>query len=288
MEYHGKTATYVGSVRLKVESLERSLRFYQGVLGFQILKQDQTQATLTTDGQRSILSLVQPANVTPKEGRRAGLYHFAILLPERSDLANMVNHLAKQGVRFGSANHLVSEALYFEDPDANGIEVYSDTDSSTWTWDEDGVSMASIPLDFDDLLKESATQVPAFVLPKETIIGHIHLHVSNLQTAEKFYVKGLGFQVATRFRDSALFLSTARYHHHVALNTWNGVGAPPTPKHSVGLDYYTLLFPTDEARQTAIANLEGIGAAVQRQGGRIMVADPAGNTIELALQEESQ
>ncbi len=283
MEYHGKAATYVESVGLRVENLETSLRFYQDTLGFRVLEQNKTSTKLTADGRRCILSLVQPANVTPKEARRAGLYHFAILLPARSDLANMVNHLAKQRVRFGSADHLVSEAIYFEDPDGIGIEVYSDSDSSTWVWNEEGVEMDSKPLDFDDLLQESVATEPTFVLPKETIIGHIHLHVSNLQEAEKFYTEGLGFEIATRFRDSALFLSTASYHHHIALNTWNGVGAPPTPEHSVGLDYYTLLFPDDGARQKAIASLEGLGWALHSQDERIRVADPSGNTIILAL-----
>ncbi|HKM43623.1 MAG TPA: VOC family protein [Limnochordia bacterium] len=286
MGYHSTSATYVRTVALRVENLERSLRFYHDILGFQILDQDKTGAKLTADGKTVVLSLVQPEGVTPKEGKRAGLYHFALLLPERSNLASMVNNLARQGVRFGSADHLVSEAIYFEDPDGNGIEVYSDTDSATWVWSEEGVKMDSKPLDFDDLLQEDAAQGPTFVLPKKTIIGHIHLHVSNLQEAEKFYTEGLGFEIATRFRDSALFLSTSKYHHHIALNTWNGVGAPPTPEHSVGLDVYTLLFPDEEARQAAISSLERLGAALHSKDGRITVADPAGNNIELAVQEE--
>ena len=124
MTYHSKPATYVGSVRLRVESVERSLRFYQDLLGFKILRQESNSAALTADGKTELLSLVQPEGIKPKQERRAGLYHFAILLPDRSHLAWLVNHLAKGGVRFGSANHLVSEAIYFEDPDGNGIEVY--------------------------------------------------------------------------------------------------------------------------------------------------------------------
>jgi catechol 2,3-dioxygenase len=288
MEYHSKPATYVGSVALRVENLERSLRFYHDVLGFQILEQDKANAKLSADGKKDTVSLVQPAGITPKEKGRAGLYHFALLLPGRSDLASLVHHLARKRVRFGSADHLVSEAIYFEDPDGNGIEVYSDTDSSTWVWHEQGVDMASKPLDFEDLLKEDAALQATFTLPKDSILGHIHLHVSNLPGAEKFYTQGLGFEIVTRYRDSALFLSTNKYHHHVALNTWNGVGAPRTPEHSVGLDFFTLVFPDHRAREKAVASLEGLGTTLRRENGRIVVADPSGNQIELAFQEESK
>lgn len=283
MTYHSKTATFVRSLQLRVDSLHRALQFYQNALGFRILEQDESRARLTADGETSILSLVQPQNVVPKVPRRAGLYHFAILLPTRDDLAHLVRHLAKQGVRFGSADHLVSEAIYFEDPSGNGIEVYADTDPSTWAWDQDGVGMDTKPLDFDDLLGAGVTRDEAFELPEQTIIGHIHLHVSHLQEAETFYVEGLGFDVATRFRDSAIFLSTRRYHHHVALNVWNGVGAPPTLKESVGLDYFTLVYPDEAARKEAIERLTSLGVTVTGDDGKLFVTDPAGNDIELAI-----
>ncbi|NLL43931.1 MAG: VOC family protein [Firmicutes bacterium] len=283
MAYHQKPATYVGSVRLRIANLERSLQFYQQLLGFKILEQDSNSARLTADGKTEILSLIQLEGIMPKQERRAGLYHFAILLPDRSDLAQLVNHLAKGGMRFGSANHLVSEAIYFDDPDGNGIEIYADTPPSTWIWSEAGVDMSSKPLDFDDLLRTSSAQKTPFEMPEQTIIGHIHLHVSNLQDAEKFYTAGLGFEVVHRFRDNALFLSTKKYHHHIAMNTWNGVGAPPTPENSVGLDYFTLIFPTDAARQDAISNLRTLKAAVHVEGEGITVKDPSGNSIKLSL-----
>lgn len=283
MTYHSKPATYVGSVRLRVESVERSLRFYQDLLGFKILRQESNSAALTADGKTELLSLVQPEGIKPKQERRAGLYHFAILLPDRSHLAWLVNHLAKGGVRFGSANHLVSEAIYFEDPDGNGIEVYSDTHPSTWMWSEEGVDMSSIPLDFDDLLQTGRAQKSPFAMPEKTIIGHIHLHVSDLGEAERFYTQRLGFEVVHRYRDSALFLSTQKYHHHVALNTWNGEGAPPTSEDSVGLDCFTLVFPDDAVRQTALADLRRLGADIRTAHEKITVRDPSGNCIELAL-----
>ena len=132
MKFHSKPNTFVGHVKIKVENLDRSLKYYQEVIGFQILEQTKTTAKLTTDGKTSVLSIEQPENVVPKQGRTTGLYHFALLLPQRSDLANIVNHFKENGIRIGSSDHLVSEALYLSDPDGNGIEIYVDRDPSEW------------------------------------------------------------------------------------------------------------------------------------------------------------
>ena len=150
MGFHTKPTTFVGHVKIKVENLERSLKFYQEVLGFDILERTNSTAILTTDGKTSILSLEQPENVIPKQGRTTGLYHFAILLPERSDLANIVVHFVEKGIRFAASDHLVSEALYLDDPDGNGIEIYSDRDPSVWKWDSNEVAMTTIRLDITE------------------------------------------------------------------------------------------------------------------------------------------
>lgn len=152
MGFHSKPTTFVGHVKIMVSNLERSIRFYQEVIGFDILEQTASTAKLTTDGKTSILSLEQPENVIPKQGRTTGLYHFAILLPERSDLANMVIHFAKNSIQFGSSDHLVSEALYLNDPDGNGIEIYADRDPSHWHWEGTEVAMTVDVLDLENLL----------------------------------------------------------------------------------------------------------------------------------------
>jgi catechol 2,3-dioxygenase len=283
MGFHTKPTTFVGHVKIKVEQLERSLPFYKEILGFDILEQTASTAKLTTDGKTSILSLEQPENVTPKQGRTTGLYHFAILLPEQSDLANIVVHLVNKGIRFGSSDHLVSEALYLHDPDGNEIEIYIDRDPSEWNWNGDEVAMAVDPLDFEKLLTFATPDQPWQKMPAETVMGHIHLHVSELNKTEEFYVKGLGMDVVNRFGAQALFLSYGKYHHHVGVNTWNGVGAPAPSDNSVGLESFTLIFDNEETRKQAVTNLKQIGAEVVEKDNHFITFDPSGNAIELAV-----
>lgn len=238
---------------------------------------------LTTDGKRNFLTLEQPEDVTPKERGTTGLYHFAILLPSRTHLANIVIHFVKNNIQFGSADHLVSEALYFKDPDGNEIEIYRDRHPSEWNWHGEEVEMATIPLDFEDLLKNATPNKSWSKMPENTLMGHIHLHVSKLENTEEFYVKGLGMDVVNRFGSQALFLSYGKYHHHVGVNTWNGVGAPAPLKTSVGLKSYTLVFDNEDVRAETVANLKNIGAEVKEENGNWITYDPSGNKIELAV-----
>ncbi|MEH7491216.1 VOC family protein [Neobacillus niacini] len=283
MGFHTKPTTFVGQVKIKVEDLARSLKFYQEVLGFNILEQTISTVKLTSDGKTSILSLEQPDNVTPKQGRTTGLYHFAILLPERSDLANIVIHLVNNGIKFGSSDHLVSEALYLDDPDGNGIEIYIDRDPSEWSWKREEVAMTVDPLDFENLLTTVKPGVNWQGMPVETVMGHIHLHVSELKKTEEFYVKGLGFDVVNRYGGQALFLSSGKYHHHIGVNTWNGTGAPTPSANSVGLESFTLIYANEEARNQVIVNLRKIGANVREVNNSFITHDSSGNQVELAV-----
>ncbi|MFG3613607.1 VOC family protein [Rummeliibacillus sp. G93] len=283
MIFHTKPTTFVGHVKIKVQNLNRSLQFYKDILGFNILEQTASTAKLTTDGKTSFLSLEQPENVIPKQERTTGLYHFAILLPEQKDLANIVVHLVQNGIRFGSSDHLVSEALYLNDPDGNQIEIYRDRVPSEWKWNDNEVDMAVDPLDFDTLLKHATPDQPWDRMPKASVMGHVHLHVSELIKTEEFYVKGLGMEVVNRFGDQALFLSYGKYHHHLGVNTWNGVGIPAPAENSVGLESFTLLFDNDEVRKQAVMNLEKIGAKILEEENQYVTVDPSGNRIVLAV-----
>ncbi|WP_042461602.1 VOC family protein [Neobacillus dielmonensis] len=283
MVFHMKPTTFVGDVKVKVLNLQRSIEFYKDILGFDILEQTASTVKLTTDGKTSFLSLEQPENVIPKQGRTTGLYHFAILLPGQTDLANIVFHLKEKGVRFGSSDHLVSEALYLHDPDGNEIEIYRDRVPAEWNWDGGEVAMAVIPLDFEKLLMHATPDNPWKKMPAETVMGHIHLHVSELKKTEEFYVKGLGMDVVNRFGEQALFLSYGNYHHHVGVNTWNGIGAPSPANNSVGLESFTLIFDNEVARSQAVTNLKQIGAKVLEENNQFFTFDPSGNKIELAV-----
>ncbi|WP_059173130.1 VOC family protein [Bacillus sp. FJAT-27445] len=279
MNFHREPATFVGQVNLKVQDLNRSISFYKEVIGFTVLNQYERKANLTADGKTVLLTIEQPEAVGPNQAGTTGLYHFALLLPKRSDLASIVSHFMNIGQRIGSSDHLVSEALYLSDPDGNGIEIYIDRDPSEWKWSGPEVDMAVDPLDFAGLLSGGIAKWEG--LPAETVMGHIHLHVAELRKVEEFYTKGLGFEVVNRYGSQALFISTAKYHHHIGLNTWNGIGAPRPGKKSAGLESFTLVLPDDESRAAVVANLKAIGADVTEEDGVFVTEDPSGNRIIL-------
>ena len=281
MEFHRPPHMFVGQLELKVINIERSLAFYQNAIGFQILEQSSKKAVLTADGQTPLLTIEQPENVKKKQPNTTGLYHFAILLPARSDLAKVLRHFIQIGYPLhGGSDHLVSEALYLADPDGNGIEIYADRPSSTWNWKNGEVVMATEPLNVESLLAEGKGESWEG-LPADSLIGHIHLHVSDLQKAEEFYIKGLGFHVVNRYGRQALFISTGGYHHHIGLNTWNGAGAPMPPENSAGLKWFSLVLPTEEARNKIIERLQKIRASVKEENGVYMTKDPSGHLIQL-------
>ncbi|WP_064092946.1 VOC family protein [Rossellomorea aquimaris] len=278
MNFHQKPNIFVTEVTIKVQNLERSLSFYQKVMGFNILQQTKETAILTANGQTPLVTLEQPPNATPKQARTTGLYHFALLLPSRSDLGRMLQHLLNQNIPLGSSDHLVSEAVYLSDPDGNGIEVYCDRPSSQWTWNDGQVKMAVDPIDATAIIEEARGQKWTG-LPEGTVMGHIHLHVSELEKTEEFYTMGLGFEVVSRFGHQALFISTGGYHHHIGLNTWNGAGAPKPSDNSVGLRSFTIHFPSKKQLNESIQLLTTMGATVTEEDGRMHTEDPSGNRI---------
>ncbi|MGG4487992.1 VOC family protein [Metabacillus idriensis] len=282
MEFHQHPNTYVGQVSIKVQDLHRALAFYQDVIGFKILDQTESHANLTADGKTVLLSLLQPENVSAKQPHTTGLYHFALLLPKRSDLGRVLQHLVQISYPIGASDHYVSEALYLNDPDGNGIEIYADRKASEWTWQDGQVSMATEPLDGQSVLAEGKGE-PWTVLPEKTVMGHIHLHVSHLKDTEEFYGKGLGFEVVTRYGRQALFMSTGGYHHHIGLNTWAGEGAKAPSENSVGLKWFTLVYEDEEARNKALQQVKELGAEVTKLNADYITSDPSGNRIVLKI-----
>ncbi|QQK81352.1 VOC family protein [Salicibibacter cibi] len=283
MGFHNKPTTFVEHVTIKVENLARSIQFYKEVIGFKVLEQTKTTAQLTADGKTSLVSIEQLKKALPKPSRSTGLYHFALLLPRRADLANIINYFIEKGVRVGSSDHWVSESLYLSDPDGNGIEIYADRDSSEWDWENGQVAMAVDPLNVPGILSEKKEGELWKGLPAGTVMGHIHLHVADLQKTKPFYTEGLGFDIVSKLGDQALFISSGNYHHHIGLNTWTGVGAPAPPDKSPGLKFFTINLPDEATRERVVANVEKIGAAVTKENGVFVTTDPSGNRIHLEV-----
>ncbi|WP_270279475.1 VOC family protein [Vagococcus bubulae] len=282
MTFHQKPVTYVGEVQLRVSDLNQSTRFYTEVLGLKIKEQTSNSVSFTTNGQDVLLTITQPNNINKKQEQRTGLYHFALLLPKRADLAQVVRHFINLGVRLGGGDHLVSEAIYLNDPDGNGIEIYVDRDASVWQWSNGEVKMTTDPVDFDDLLKESVNPVWNG-LPKGTVMGHIHLQVNDLEKNKQFYVDGLGFDVVSRYGREALFLSDSNYHHHIALNTWSGTQIKHAEKTETGIESYTILFPSETIRDEKRMSLRKIGASIYEENNTFYTIDPSQIKVYLRI-----
>ncbi|PEJ56886.1 glyoxalase [Bacillus sp. AFS002410] len=283
MNFHEKPQVYAPTVELKVASLERSLAFYQEVIGLKVLEHSTTTASLTADEVNVLINLVQPDNVTPRNERNTGLYHLALLVPTRKDLGIVLKHLIEtRNPLQGGSDHLVSEAIYLADPDMNGIEIYVDRPSENWQWHNEYVVMDSKRLDVEGLLALAENE--SFTgLPKGTIMGHIHLQVSDLASTEKFYCDGLGFDVVTKYGAQALFISTGRYHHHIGLNTWHSAGGSAASESSAGLKNFTLLYPSEEEKLKVVNRLKDMGATVFVEDGTTFTKDPSGITIKLLV-----
>lgn len=271
-------ATRLGAVQLTVSNLERSLAFYEQVLGFQTQARTATTADLGA-GREALLSLVeQPgARLAP---HRTGLYHFAILTPSRLALAQSLRNLIVTQTEFGGSDHVFSEALYLSDPDGNGIEVYRDRPRSTWTWTNGQIQSGSFPLDYPNILAElKQNPSPWRGLEPATVLGHMHLHVANLAETAWFYRDILGFALTTAYGDSALFFAAGGYHHHIGTNTWAGVGAPPPPPDAVGLRHFVIHLPSSEERARLIQRLEAGKLRFEERADGLFVRDPAQNGL---------
>jgi len=283
MSFELNPATTIGTVSLKVSNIERSVAYYEKVIGLRAISVTNRQASLSANGKDVLLELeeVSEPYIGTHRGH-TGLYHFALLLPTRKALGNILKHFIQLKISVGQADHLVSEALYLSDPDHNGIEIYRDRPRSEWQYDSNNmVKMATDPIDWEGVLAE-ADERPFEAIDHGTVMGHIHLHVSDLNTAYRYYCELLGFSLESDWSaNGALFIGAGRYHHHIGLNIWNGRGGTPLPSHATGIKEYTIHLGTAEERETIAQRLKQAGYQVEARGEQYYTIDPFGIGIVL-------
>ena len=278
--YRLPAATRLGRVRLEVADLVRSTAYYEEIIGLRVLDRAGSQVTLAPSGDvNPLVELYERrgARAVPRHGR-LGLYHFAILLPDRAALGRYLAHLAEREVYAGMSDHLVSEAIYLTDPDGLGIEVYSDRPRSLWRHENRQLVMATEPLDARSVVASAAGERWAGA-PRGTVLGHVHLHVGDIAPAAEFYHAGLGFDKTVWNYPGALFLSAGGYHHHLGTNTW-AARAPRAEEGDARLLDWEIVLPRDDV-EAAGESLERAGYPLERTGGDVLARDPWGTALRL-------
>jgi catechol 2,3-dioxygenase len=276
------STTTVGTVTLAVSDLDRLVQFYQQVIGLTVLNHNLRTAELGL-GEAPLVRLEARPN-GQRYPQATGLYHLALLLPTRQDLAHWLKHFVASQHRMidGAADHLVSEALYLSDPEGNGLEIYRDRARDTWEYDGDRIKMAILPLDLPALVA-AAPETEWTGLPPGTTMGHVHLQVNDVAKAVWFYRDVLGFSYNTGI-PGAGFLGAGGYHHHIGVNTWHSEGAAPPPPGSLGLLNYTIVLPTEKVRDTLLTRLDALNYPIEHREATPLVRDPAGNSVLLAVE----
>ena len=280
--YRLPAASHVGTVDLQVSDLERSLAYYEQVLGLRLLAREGPRVELGSIGSPIPLLRLHErvgARPVPSPGR-LGLYHFAILLPDRASLGRFVAHLAEAGARAGAADHLVSEALYLHDPDGLGIEVYADRPRDTWQANGGELRMATLPLDVASLVDAAAGERWSG-MPAGTSMGHIHLHVGDLQRASAFYHAALGLDTMVWSYSGALFMAAGGYHHHLGLNTWAGPEAIAAREDEARLLAWQLVLPDAASVAEARRSVASSGFDTREADDGWFSADPWGTTLHV-------
>ncbi|MBC8088283.1 MAG: VOC family protein [Phycisphaerae bacterium] len=290
--YQLPVAVELGAVTLQVADLERSLEYYQRVVGLRVLSRGDGHAALGAEsGHKALVHLVEKRGVRPVPPRGLlGLYHFAILLPSRVALGQFLAHLGRVGERAGMSDHLVSEALYLTDPDGLGIEVYADRARESWQMDGLAIAMATDPLDVRGLVAAGGASVWSGA-PAGTRIGHVHLYVGTLEEAASFYHEGVGFDRVNVQFHGALFMSAGGYHHHLGTNIW-AAKSPVATGDDARLLEWTVVLPVQ-------ADVEGVAQSVQAVGYKgafdssghaedFVATDPWGTAVRITARLQDQ
>lgn len=279
--YRLPAETHLGKVKLQVSDLARSVAYYRDVIGLRVLQESKGSATLGAHSDDTPLIELHErkgARPVPRRGL-LGLYHFAILLPDRASLGRLLQHLADLGVTPGMSDHFVSEAIYLQDPDNLGIEVYADRPRSEWRLENGQLRMTTIPLDVRGVLQAGEGQQFAGA-PAGTTIGHVHLHVGDIDQAAAFYHEALGLDKTVWNYPGALFLSAGGYHHHLGTNTW-ARGAASASGDDAHLMEWELVVPRPADVDAASSSLLSRGHSVEREGSAAVVRDPWGTQLRV-------
>ena len=278
-----RAPVHIGAVGMMVRDLDRVTAYYRDMLGLTVQKHTRQVAILGVGGV-TLLELIHRPDALPDDPREAGLYHTAFLMPTRVDLARWILHAAKGRVRFtGASDHGVSEAIYLDDPEGNGVEVYSDRPREKWRRDGKLIFQKTEPLDIDAIIREidpATAMYPA--APEGLRIGHIHLRVGNVAKAEAFYGGALALDV-TRRRTGATFLSSGGYHHHVAVNVWHSDGAGTLNSKRAGLDWFAMEINDQPTLDGVKKRLDAAGITIDAIPGGFVATDPWGTSIRFTI-----
>ncbi len=275
--------TSIGTVYLRVADLEATLGFYRDILGFHAVQLDPATVALETEDGARLVVLQEHAGAIRPPRRSSGLYHLAILMPTRRDLAAIIQQLVAQRYPIGGASdHGVSEAFYLDDPEGNGIEIYADRPRETWPMAGSQVQMGSEQINLESLFAELENhQEPWGTMPAGTTIGHVHLKVSDMAASRQFYADVLGFDVMQENYPGALFVSAGGYHHHIGMNTWTSRGADAPSADATGLDRYSLQVPSQDDLTTIATRLVELGQeSTTPADGILQITDPDGIRVE--------
>lgn len=274
--------TTLGPVRLRAGDAEALAGFYRRAIGLHDLPSADGAIRLGTLAGEPLVEIAADPSAPLRPARTTGLFHLAVLVPSRADLAQALHRVSGAGWSFtGASDHLVSEALYLTDPEGNGIEIYRDRPREEWPRREGELVMATDPLDLDGVLAALPPGTPDEGMPDGTRIGHVHLQVRDIPEAEDFHHGALGFDVVVRGYPGALFVSAGGYHHHLGLNTWGTRDAPAPPPGARGLDHLTVLLPAAPDVDAVATRLAGAGHEATARDDGVLTADPSGNRILL-------
>ena len=273
--------TRLGRVRLRVSDLDGMTGFYELAIGLRVLERGHDRVTLGAGDGPPLVELLHRPAADPRPDATTGLFHLALLVPDRAELAAAIRRVTEAGWSFtGASDHLVSEAVYLRDPEGNGIEIYRDRAPAEWDWDDGAVRMATLPLDVPGVMA-GLPEAPMSQMSAATVLGHVHLNVADIPATEAFYAGALGFDVTTRTYPGALFLSAGGYHHHIGGNTWEGPGAPPPPAGALGLEAFEVVLPDAEALDLALGRVADAGLETREDEAGMLIADPSKNPLIL-------